>query len=448
MEIKQFEDKSLSHFSYAIICNGEIILIDPARDTQQYHEYANNNKARITGIIETHAHADFVSSHLELYKESGAPIYVSKMLNAAYPHQPFNQGQQIELGKTRLIAIDTPGHSPDGISIVLEYDGKQRAVFTGDTLFIGDCGRPDLREEDENPQSSKEQLAKQLYHSLQNKLKLLPDELNVYPAHGAGSLCGNSLSDARSSTIKKEKETNWCLQSITEKDFVGTLLGEQPFVPKYFPFDVQLNIQGAPNMQNSLQKIKITNIKNYQDAQRLNQLLWIIDTRDGALFKTGHLTHSINVINQAKFETWLGSIISPGEQFYLAAENETQLQKMLLRCAAIGYESKISEALVIGYTNEMTDTLDLDYFKNNPDAFTIIDVRNEREIAEKSAFMNSVAVPLYELRERINEIPINKPLVVHCASGFRSAAGSSLLQSALIDQVKVYDLGEAIKQFL
>ncbi len=447
MEIKQFEDKSLSHFSYAILSNREIMLIDPARDTQQYHEYAKNNKARITGVIETHAHADFVSSHLELYVELGAPVYVSKTLNASYPHQPFNEGQHIKLGNTRLTAIDTPGHSPDGISIVLEDDGKPRAVFTGDTLFVGDCGRPDLREDNENSQSSKEQLAAQLYHTLQNKLKLLPDEVNVYPAHGAGSLCGNSLSDAKSSTIKKEKETNWCLQSITEKNFVETLLGEQPFVPKYFPFDVQLNIQGAPNMHESLQKIRTTTIKDEPGVERLNHLLWIIDTRAGALFKKGHLTRSINVINQTKFETWLGSIIDPGEQFYLAAENETELQKVLLRCASIGYESQISEALVIGYTNEQTKKLDLDYFKKNTDAFTIIDVRNESEIAEKPAFMNSIAVPLHKLRERIKEIPANKPLVVHCASGFRSAAGSSLLQSALSDKIKVYDMGEAIKQF-
>ncbi|MEO5996813.1 MAG: MBL fold metallo-hydrolase [Chitinophagaceae bacterium] len=449
MEIKQFEDKNLAHFSYAILsnCKREIILIDPSRDTQVYLEYAKENEAQITGVIETHAHADFVSSHLELHELTGATIYVSEMLKAAFPHQSFNEGQQIEIGKIRLTAINTPGHSPDGICVVLEHTDKKMAVFTGDTLFIGDCGRPDLREENGNEQFSREVLARQLYHSLQNKLKVLPDDVIVYPAHGAGTLCGKSLSDANSSTIGKEKESNWSLQFMTEDDFVQKLLIDQPFVPLYFPFDVMLNINGAPKMHESIETIKITAIKNETDEQSLNADLWIIDARTENVFKEGHLKHSINIMNQTKFETWLGSIIHPKEEFYLGSENETQLRKLMVRCAAIGYESQIKEALIIDYSSEHTDKLDIESFRKNTDAFTIIDVRNDSEVADNPIFSDSLIIPLPELRNRFNEIPTNKPLVVHCSSGFRSAAGSSLLQAILNDVIKVYDMGEAVKSF-
>lgn len=364
MEIKQFEDKNLSHFSYAILsnCENKIILIDPARDVQAYLDYAKEKKAHITGVIETHAHADFVSSHLELRELTGASIYVSKMLKAAYSHVTFNEGDKIELGKITLSAIDTPGHSPDGICIILEHDGKTKAVFTGDTLFIGDCGRLDLREENGNLQSSKEVLARQMYDSLHHKLIMLPDNVVVYPAHGAGTLCGKSLSHDNSSTIGREKQTNWSMQPMTEGQFVEQLLSEQPFVPVYFTLDVKLNIQGVPKMRESINKIKIITIKDESDIKLLNKDLWIIDARDGVVFKKGHLKHSINIMNEAKFETWLGSLIRPDEKFNLAAENEIQVQKLLIRCAAIGYEAQIEKALVIDYTNEHTEELDVKYF--------------------------------------------------------------------------------------
>ncbi len=223
MRIKQFEDKNLSHYSYAILseCEKKIILIDPARNTQPYLDYAKENNAQITGVIETHPHADFVSSHLELHETTGAIIYTSKVVDAFYPHQTFDEGQSIQLGKIKLSAINTPGHSPDSISIVLEHDGKQKAVFTGDTLFIGDCGRPDLREDAGKIQTTRAELAKQIYHSLRDKLMKLDDEILVYPAHGAGTLCGKNLSKESNSTIGKEKQTNWSLQEATEEDFVN-----------------------------------------------------------------------------------------------------------------------------------------------------------------------------------------------------------------------------------
>ncbi|RZK92390.1 MAG: MBL fold metallo-hydrolase, partial [Pedobacter sp.] len=260
MQIKQWEDKNLSHFSYGILsdCEKKIVLVDPARNPEPYLNWAKENDAEIIAIIETHPHADFVSSHLELGKTTGATIYVHSMVGVSYPHTPFDEGTTIELGKIKLTSLHTPGHSPDSISILLEHDGKQKAVFTGDTLFIGDCGRPDLREGAGNIQSKREDLAKQMYHSLRKKLMALDDDVLVYPAHGAGSLCGKNLSKENSSTIGKEKQTNWCLQDASEEEFVKNLLTDQPFIPHYFPFDVELNRKGAPAFRESISEVMRT----------------------------------------------------------------------------------------------------------------------------------------------------------------------------------------------
>jgi glyoxylase-like metal-dependent hydrolase (beta-lactamase superfamily II) len=288
MEIKQWEDKYLSHFSYAVLSQGKIILIDPSRNPKQYLEFAHNNGAEITGIIETHPHADFVSGHLEISTTTGAPVYVSKRVNAVYPHQTFDDGDIIEIGEVKLFAINTPGHSPDSISILLAHDGKQKAVFTGDTLFIGDCGRPDLREDAGDLTATREELAKQMYHSLRDKLATLPGEVVVYPAHGAGTLCGKALSKAAHSTIAAEATTNWSLQEATETEFVTNLLDGQPFVPAYFPYAVALNRTGAPHFRESIGRITTHyQIKNEADAHSLKRDLWIVDARPEQGFKRG-----------------------------------------------------------------------------------------------------------------------------------------------------------------
>lgn len=448
MQIKQFEDKNLSHFSYAVLSDGEkkIMLIDPARDVQPYLDFAKEKEAQIVGIIETHPHADFISSHLEFHQTAGAIIYTSRLVDALYPHQAFDEGNFIQMGKIKLSAIHTPGHSPDSISILLEHEGKQKAVFTGDTLFIGDCGRPDLREGAGKIQLKREDLAKQMYHSLREKLMVLDDDVLVYPAHGAGTLCGKNLSKESSSTIGNEKQTNWCLQPMSEDEFVKNLLSDQPFVPMYFPFDVEVNRKGAAPLQESLLKIEI---KESADQNfELNETLWVIDTRKEEDFKKGHLPHSVNLMEEGKFETWLGSIIRPGEKFYLAGESTGQLQRMLKRAAAIGYETAIAEALVVTGGEVKETKIDLDRFKKHPNEYTIVDVRNTSEIKKGKLFSDSLTIPLAELRNRVNEIPMNKPIIVHCAGGYRSAAASSLLRSLVKGNITVLDLGEAVKDFM
>jgi hydroxyacylglutathione hydrolase len=450
MDIKQWEDKNLSHFSYAVLsdCEKTIVLIDPARNPQQYLDYAKEKKAALVAVIETHPHADFVSSHLEIAQQTGATIYASKLVHAHYKHQGFDEGDVIELGKIKLSAINTPGHSPDSISVVLEHEGAQKAVFTGDTLFIGDCGRPDLREGAGNIKATREELAKQMYHSLRDKLATLPDETIVYPAHGAGTLCGKALTKAESSTIAAEKQTNWSLQEASEEEFVTNLLADQPFVPAYFPYDVELNRTGAPAFKESIEKVKFGKaIKSVDAAQYLDKALWIVDARKESEYKKEHLPHSVNLMEGAKFETWLGSIIMPGEKFYLAAESGEQLAELIERTAAIGYESLIEEGFVIDHGNQKMEKLDVADFKEHQNEYTIVDVRNPSEVKEKKIFENSIAIPLAEVRNRVAEIPTDKPIVVHCAGGYRSAAASSLVHSELNRSAKVYDLGEVVKEF-
>lgn len=450
MQIKQFEDTNLAHYSYSILseCEKKIVLIDPSRNPKQYIEYAREKGAEIIGVIETHPHADFVSSHLELYETTGATIYASKLVGAFYTHQSFDEGQHIQVGKLKLSAINTPGHSPDSICILLEHDGIQKAIFTGDTLFIGDCGRPDLRPDDGDALKAATKLAKQMYHSLKDKLMSLAEDTIVYPAHGAGTLCGKALSKDSSSTIGKEKKTNWSLQQQTSEEFVKELLSGQPFIPAYFAYNVGLNKKGVPAFDTSINAVKIGEaVTSPTSAHRLNADIWIIDCRNEQDYKAGHLKHSINLMEGEKFETWLGSMIKPMEQFYLAGETENILKEMIARTAVIGYEPQILEAFVLKYNEVKQEKIDLNRFKDNQDNYTIIDVRNESEVEEKKIFKNSQNFPLGELRNNLDKIPTGKPIIVHCAGGYRSAAGSSLLQSAFNNSVQIFDLGEAIKEF-
>lgn len=444
MHIIQFEDKNLAHYSYSIISNGEMAVIDPTRNPQSYYEVARQYDARIFAVIETHPHADFVSSHLEIHKTMGAPIYVSKLLGAEYEHKSFDEGDILKVGKISLKALNTPGHSPDSICIVaIDENGEQKAVFSGDTLFIGDCGRPDLRETAGTITAKRDALAKQMYHSLRNKLMNLPDDVLVYPAHGAGSLCGKGLSDKNVSTIRIEKASNWCLQKMSEEEFVKKLLDNQPFVPKYFSYDVELNKKGAENFSESISKVKISE----QIPSQFKDYL-IIDTRIESEFKKGFLKNSVNLMDDTKFETWLGSIIAPFEKFYLLAKSKDQLQSLIERVAKIGYEGQIELAFVASKINgEIIKDLDIGYFKSSPGDFTVMDIRNPSEIKEREIFEDSIKIPLYELRKRINEIPVNKPMVVHCEGGYRSAAGTSIIKSLLKPKIDVFDLGEAIKAF-
>lgn len=444
LKIEQFEDKGLAHFSYAVLSEGKVILVDPERDPQQYYEFAEANDSELVGVIETHPHADFVSSHYEIHKAMEIPIYVSKMVGADYPYQPFDEGDEITLSESvKLRALHTPGHSPDSISIVVSREGKDTAVFTGDTLFIGDVGRPDLREKAGKMVAKREEMARMMYKSTREKLMTLDDDVVVYPAHGAGSLCGKALNDAKKSTIGAEKMSNYALQEMTEEEFVKLLLEDQPFIPKYFPYNVDLNKQGAPDFLNSTRKVKKLD-KNFRPEEGA----LIIDGRPSSIYKSSHLEGAINIMEGDKFETWLGSIVSPNEAYYLTAQDDDRLDMLIKKTAKIGYELNIKGAFVYdAKEGEGFDTFDEKDFKNNKGAYTVVDIRNSSETKSEPIFESSLKIPLPELRERTNEIPKDKPIVVHCSGGYRSAAGSSIIKGQL-KNVKVLDMSEAVKDFI
>lgn len=444
MTIKQFKDAPLAHYSYAIVSEGKMALVDPSRNPMQYYEYAEEQNAKIVAVFETHPHADFVSSHLQIRQETGATIFVSKLLGADYEHQAFDEGQFTEMGKVRFSALNTPGHSPDSITIIAK-DAGDTALFTGDTLFIGNVGRPDLRENAGNMRAKRVELAKEMYNTIKTKFNNLPDDALVYPAHGAGSLCGKNMSDASSSTLGNERQGNWAFKEQTEEEFVEEILKDQPFIPSYFGFNVDVNKTGPENVQ----RTKWAN-DLLLNVNSVEKDILVVDTRDGEAYKEAHLPNSINIMARTeddKYETWLGAIIQPNEEFYLGVESVDKLEEILERTAKIGYEKQIKAVITLGAeVSAKSDQLDVEEFKKNKDSYTIVDIRNNSELAEGKIFDSAIAIPLNELRDRVEEVPADKPIVVHCAGGYRSSAGASILEN-YCRNTKVYDLSDNIKDF-
>ncbi|MBF9252188.1 MBL fold metallo-hydrolase [Pontibacter sp. 172403-2] len=443
MHIKRFYDEGLAHASYAVLSDKQVALVDPGRDPQSYYDFAEKHGAKIVAVVETHLHADFVSGHLEIHSATNAPVYISRRAEVTYPHTAFDEGDQVTVGKLKLVALNTPGHSSDSISVLVKDEqGKEHAVFTGDTLFVGDVGRPDLREDATSSGTRREELARQLYHSTRELLMQLDKDVKVYPAHGAGSLCGKNISSNLSSTIGQEVEHNYALQPMPEDTFVQALLEEQPYIPKYFSYDVALNRKGTEAFGKSVEAVPRLN--KYASLQRG---VLLVDTRPQEQFKAGHLPGAISIMCGKKFETWLGSVVGPQEEFYLLADSHEALEGLIRKAAKIGYEKNIRGALQAPtYGQQRSLHIDLQEFMEHSQDFTIVDLRNESEVKERKIFDQALHIPLPELRDRTDEIGTDKPVVVHCASGYRSAIGASILEKSLAG-TPVYDLGKAIKDF-
>ena len=444
MKVEQFYDKALGHGSYAILSEDEVALVDPGRDPQPYLDFAASHGARVTKVFETHPHADFISCHLELHQTIGATIYINPKVGVSYPHQPMEDGDEVKVGAVTVRALFTPGHSPDHNSyLLLDEQGKAHSVYTGDSLFVGDVGRPDLREGAGNIQMERASLAKMMYQTMKQVFEPMDDEVIVYPAHGAGSLCGKQMNEETYSTIGEEKKQNWAFQIDDQDQFVNALLEDQPFIPKYFPADVEMNREGVQAYQQS-----VNEVPRLKPGASLDPDTLVIDTRPQAEFKAGHAVGALNIQQGDKFETWLGSILNPDEEYYLLAENEQELEHVISKAAKIGYEKNIKGAMVpkTGQFPEGGTLIDLDSFKQNPENYFVLDIRNKSEFQAEKFFDHATNIPLHQLRERVHEISTDKPLVVHCAGGYRSAAGYSIL-SALLPDHEVYDLSEAVKEF-
>ncbi|MEQ8707334.1 MAG: MBL fold metallo-hydrolase [Phaeodactylibacter sp.] len=444
MHIHQFYDEGLAHASYAIIDNGKMALVDPARDPQPYISYAKKHAADIVAVFETHPHADFASSHLEFHQTFGTIVYVHPDMGVTYPHQALSDQETVELGNLKIQALDTPGHSPDHNSYLLyDMNGKPHAIFTGDSLFIGDVGRPDLREDAGKFNLTRSELAGKMYETMQSVFKPLPDNVMVYPAHGAGSLCGKNMSDETVSSIGEQRKANWAFSETDKTAFVEELLSGQPNVPKYFPFSVEENRRGVPAYLSSLEKVT-----RVREAGDLKEEILIIDTRKAELYKKGHLDNSINIPDGEKFETWLGTLIAPGTPFYLVASSEDDLKTVMAKAAKISYEQFIAGIFELekAPVNGKVKAASLDKIKAAPELYTILDVRSPKEHEQQPAFASSINVPLDQLLERAKQVGNGKPVAVHCAGGYRSAIAASILERA--QQKEVLDIGDEIKRVL
>jgi glyoxylase-like metal-dependent hydrolase (beta-lactamase superfamily II)/rhodanese-related sulfurtransferase len=445
MKVEQFYDKALGHASYAVLSQNAVALVDPGRDPQPYMDFAESNGAKIIAVFETHPHADFASCHLELHEKLGAKIYINPKVGVSYPFEPMEDGDEIKIGEVTIKALFTPGHSPDHNSYLLvDETGKPHSVYTGDSLFVGDVGRPDLREGAGHIQMEREHLARMMYNTLKQVFEPLADDVLVYPTHGAGSLCGKQMAEDTYSTIGQEKKQNWAFQIADEALFVKSLLEDQPFIPKYFPYEVEVNRTGSAPYEES-----VAAVPRLEKNASLKPEVLVVDTRPQEVFKkSGHADGALNIMEGDKFETWLGSIVGPDEQFYLVAKNEEELESVIRKAAKIGYERNIAGAKVVTLDqfDNNGEMLDLENFKNHQGNYFIVDIRNASEFRSEKVFDHAVNIPLHELREKVQQITTEKPIVVHCAGGYRSAAGYSILSAALPEN-KVYDLSEVVEKF-
>jgi glyoxylase-like metal-dependent hydrolase (beta-lactamase superfamily II) len=333
MNIKHFYDEALAQGSFAIESEGKVALVDPSRDIQPYIHFAKQHDADIVAVFETHPHADFISSHLELQEKFEAALYINEKVGVSYDFKHMGHGDEVKIGNVTFRALFTPGYSPDHNSyLLLDENGNEKAVFTGDSLFVGDVGRPDLREGAGNIQVSRKELAGMMYDTVHDIFADLSDETKVYPAHGAGSLCGKNMSSELSSTIANEKANNWAFQLKDKGKFVDAFLEGQSFIPKYFPSSVEVNRKGAKALEDAVKNADRKVGFEIPDGSI------IIDTRAKEEFKKEHLKGAINIQNKEadKFETWLGSIVGPEEEYYLIAENNQDLEIAIYRAAKIG----------------------------------------------------------------------------------------------------------------
>jgi hydroxyacylglutathione hydrolase len=435
--LKQYYLGCLAHASYLIADEAAAVaaVVDPQRDVEQYLEDADRLGCRIGHVFLTHFHADFVAGHLELRERAGAAIHLGARARAEYPFSAMGDGDAVQLGEIRLTVLETPGHSPESISILVSdpvQDVDPYAVLTGDTLFIGDVGRPDLRAA---LGWSAEDLAGMLYESLHEKLARLPDDTLVYPAHGAGSLCGKSLSTDTVSTIGVQRAYNYALAPMSRERFIETVTADLPDAPAYFTYDAVLNARERPTLEQALER-ELRPLTLEQTLELLAAGAQLLDTRDGAKFEGAHLKGSVNVGLGGSYATWCGTLLDPERPIVLIAEpgREVEAATRLGRIAfdtiagylAGGMEALAGEPDLIDRIERITaGSLTEQLVAQAPPL--LIDVRAPGEW-EQERIDSAVNVPLSRFPERLETLPRDREIVVYCASGYRSAIAAGLLR--------------------
>jgi hydroxyacylglutathione hydrolase len=434
MIIKQLYTGCLSEAAYYIESEGEVAIIDPLRDTDEYIRLAKENNAGIKYIFETHFHADFVSGHIDLSKQTGAPIIYGPGAKTDYTVYNSKDNEVFKLGKISIEVLHTPGHTLESCCYLLrDKNDKPHAIFTGDTLFVGDVGRPDLSSGD----MSSTELAGIMYETIQNKILPLADDIIVYPAHGAGSSCGKSMGPETFSTIGEQKKNNYALQPQSKEEFVAAVTDGLGIAPKYFAINAKINMQGYESLDNIKQKgltpLSIADFKKLQDEDVL-----ILDTRHASVFTKGFVPGSIFIGLEGRFAEWAGSLLSFDKPMILVTEPGKE-EETVVRLSRVGFD-KIHGYLKGGFeawqnAGETVDiiidieadelAMDIPHDPN----LVVVDVRRETEFADGHV-VDAQNLPLNEMNDVLNlsHFEDNQNLYVHCAGGYRSVIASSLLK--------------------
>ena len=430
---EQFYLGCLAHASYMIGSEGEAVVVDPQRDVEIYLESAAERGLKIRHIFETHLHADFVSGHKELAERTGAQIYIGAQAHASFPHVPLHDGFELRVGRIKITALETPGHTPESTCLVItdeEKSSRPWAVLTGDTLFLGDVGRPDL-----SPSQTPAELAGSLFDSLHTKLLTLPDDVLVYPAHGAGSLCGKKMRAERSSTIGTERLTNYALQIATREEFVRELTANLPARPDYFSQDAEINRTGADALA---ELPKLRGLSAPEVAALLQEGVVALDVRPSAEFAQAHVPGSLNIALSGQFATWAGTLLGLDAGPILIASTVEQVEEARLRLARVGMdvgrgflaggvEAWAQAGFSLGHVPQVTVEQLRARLEKEP--VRVLDVRREGEW-NSGHLAGATWHPLDRFPSQMPDFAPDVPVIVHCKSGYRSMAACSLLLRA------------------
>jgi len=445
MKIEQIYTGCLAQGAYYIESEGEAAVIDPLREVQPYIEKAERRNAKIKYVFETHFHADFVSGHQDLAAKTGANIvYGPTGMKMGFDAIVAEDNQEFILGKARIRVIHTPGHTMESVCyLLINEEGKEEAIFTGDTLFIGDVGRPDLAQK-VIKDLTQEKLAAHLYDSLRNKLMPLSDDLIVYPAHGAGSACGKNMSKETSDTLGNQKKTNYALQPMSKEEFIKEVLTGLTPPPAYFPQNVLMNIQGYDSIDEVLERgIKPLSPAEFEAVANETGAL-ILDTRDAQVFAKGFVPNSINIGIDGSFAVWVGAMIPDLKQEILVVAEEGREEEVITRLARVGYDYSLGY-LGGGFktwkeSGHEVDSIisitvdELAKIKEGDPQINVLDVRKNSEYLSEHV-LDAENAPLDYINDSMLKVDKNQTYYVHCAGGYRSMIFNSILRARGYDNL-------------